>query len=384
MLKKRMEEIVKRLGEIKAETEKPDADLNALEEESRNLTTEYEELRTRVEEAERRQRILNEAAESGLTVRNFAPQAAPEARSYNADSPEYRSAFLKRMRGIELTEVEERAMSSAEGSVGATIPTQTVNKIIEKVHQYAPLLSKIDLVSVPGYVKIPTEGTTTDAAIHAEGETIKAGEDTINYIQLGMYEITKLLTISKTVELMSVDAFETWLTDKLARTIAEKITGYILVGTGTNEPQGIDAIAWDENNSVTVAAGKSLAVSDLDTTVGLLNGGYDSGAEWVMSKRTFFNDFRALQDNAKNKVIWQEGGNWYVEGYPVTFDDRLKEHDAILGNLRLGYVGNMPQTATVTGQFVTRENSYDFLGAAMFDGRVQAVEAFVKLTKATE
>ena len=43
----------------------------------------------------------------------------------------------------------------------------------------------------------------------------------------------------------------------------------------------------------------------------------------------------------------------------------------------------MPEEINVTSQFVTRENAYDFLGCAMFDGKVQAIEAFVKFIKAT-
>ena len=287
------------------------------------------------------------------------------------------------MRGIELSDVEERAMTSASSSAGPVIPTQTMNKIISKLHQYAPLLDEIELLSVPGNVKVPAEGTTIEASIHAEGATITAAGDTMTYVELGMYEITKLITISKTVELMSVDAFENWLTDKIARNVADKITGLILTGTGSSQAQGINAITWDESNSVTVAKASALTVANIDSVVGLLNGAYDAGAKWIMSKKTFFGDFRALQDNSKNKVISKEGDTWYVEGYPVSFDERMTIHEAILGNLRRGYIGNMPEEAHVTSQFVVRENSYDFLGSAMFDGKVQAVEAFVKIAKAT-
>ena len=66
---------------------------------------------------------------------------------------------------------------------------------------------RFELLSVPGNVKVPAEGTTIEASIHAEGATITAAGDTMTYVELGMYEITKLITISKTVELMSVDAF---------------------------------------------------------------------------------------------------------------------------------------------------------------------------------
>lgn len=384
MLKKRMKEIEKRLAEIKSEVEKPDANLDALEEESRKLSDEYEKLQERVAGAERRQKILEGAQREGIETRRFGNQEQDtEERAYGADSPEYRSAYLKQMRGIELSDVEERAMTSASSSAGPVIPTQTMNKIISKLHQYAPLLDEIELLSVPGNVKVPAEGTTIEASIHAEGATITAAGDTMTYVELGMYEITKLITISKTVELMSVDAFENWLTDKIARNVADKITGLILTGTGSSQAQGINAITWDESNSVTVAKASALTVANIDSVVGLLNGAYDAGAKWIMSKKTFFGDFRALQDNSKNKVISKEGDTWYVEGYPVSFDERMTIHEAILGNLRRGYIGNMPEEAHVTSQFVVRENSYDFLGSAMFDGKVQAVEAFVKIAKAT-
>lgn len=384
MLKKRMKEIEKRLAEIKSEVEKPDANLDALEEESRKLSDEYEKLQERVAGAERRQKILEGAQREGVETRRFGNQEQDtEERAYGADSPEYRSAYLKQMRGIELSDVEERAMTSASSSAGPVIPTQTMNKIISKLHQYAPLLDEIELLSVPGNVKVPAEGTTIEASIHAEGATITAAGDTMTYVELGMYEITKLITISKTVELMSVDAFENWLTDKIARNVADKITGLILTGTGSSQAQGINAITWDESNSVTVAKASALTVANIDSVVGLLNGAYDAGAKWIMSKKTFFGDFRALQDNSKNKVISKEGDTWYVEGYPVSFDERMTIHEAILGNLRRGYIGNMPEEAHVTSQFVVRENSYDFLGSAMFDGKVQAVEAFVKIAKAT-
>lgn len=384
MLKKRMKEIEKRLAEIKSEVENPDANLDALEEESRKLSDEYEKLQERVAGAERRQKILEGAQREGVETRRFGNQEQDtEERAYGADSPEYRSAYLKQMRGIELSDVEERAMTSASSSAGPVIPTQTMNKIISKLHQYAPLLDEIELLSVPGNVKVPAEGTTIEASIHAEGATITAAGDTMTYVELGMYEITKLITISKTVELMSVDAFENWLTDKIARNVADKITGLILTGTGSSQAQGINAITWDESNSVTVAKASALTVANIDSVVGLLNGAYDAGAKWIMSKKTFFGDFRALQDNSKNKVISKEGDTWYVEGYPVSFDERMTIHEAILGNLRRGYIGNMPEEAHVTSQFVVRENSYDFLGSAMFDGKVQAVEAFVKIAKAT-
>ena len=375
----RIKEIELRLAAIAKEIDNPDADLDALEKEARALKAEAAEIRRKEEQ---RAKLIKDVTENGEMVREFGIDATDgEQRTLDVDSAEYRSAYLKNMRGLELSEIEQRALNSGLSSAGHVIPTVTQNKIIEKVTQYAPLLEKIELLHVPDLVKVPAEGTTTEAQKHAEGATISGDEDTLGYVQLAMFEVTKLVTISKTVEKMSIDAFESWLVNKIARKVADKITGWILTGTGSSEPQGVDAISWSGTNSVEVGAEAKPTEADLDKLVGLLNGGYDDGAFWVMSKKTFFNEIRPIQNKSKNDVVVKEGGKWFVEGYPVEFDDRFKESEAILGNFGLGYLGNLPEEATITSQFVVRENSYDFLGSAMFDGKVQAVEAFVKLKK---
>ncbi|MEG0430293.1 MAG: phage major capsid protein [Anaerovoracaceae bacterium] len=384
-LLRRQKEIKARLIEIRTAIESPEADLDALETESRNLTTEFAQNATRIEEAERRNQILEDVVEHGVETRRLATPAATEEVEERdvRGSKEYRSAYLNSLRGRELSEIEERAMTTASASAGAAIPTITLNQIMTKVTQFAPLLDKIELVKVPGKVKLPAEGTTNEASLHTEGEKIEASDDVLNYVELGMYEVTKLITISKSVEKMSIDAFETWLCDKIARNIADRITKYILLGTGKNQPEGINSITWGVTNSITIAKAASPVEKDIDDAVALLNGGYDNGASWIMSKNTFFKDFRNIQNKAKNDVVAREGNVWYLNGYPVEFDDRFPEHEAILGNLKLGYMGNMPEEVTITSEFVVRENSYDFFGCAMFDGKVQATEAFVKIVKAT-
>lgn len=377
----RIEEIETRLSAIKAEIEKEDADVTALSAETDALLEERKGILVAIET----RKSTLQAIADGKLGEGEKVTMDNETRSFGVDSPEYRSAFLKSIRNMELTEVEKRAntaINTGSSSAGSAIPTQTINKIIEKVKEYAPLLDKIDLLAIPGGVVVPAEGTTTDAAIHTEGAVITGDQDTLGKVELGAYEITKLVTISKSVEKMTIDAFETYLVKKISRKVADKITGLIINGTGTKQAEGINTIRWDENNSVTVAKDASLTETNLDTAVGLLGGGYDAGAEWVMSKKTFFSDFRPIQNKSKNDVITKDGGTWYVEGYPVSFDERVTLHEAFLGNFELGYIGNMPEEANVTSQFVARENAYDFLGAAMFDGKVSAVEAFVKIIKA--
>ena len=99
------------------------------------------------------------------------------------------------------------AFTTVAGSAGAAIPTQTANTILEKVTQYAPLLSKINLLRVPGMVTFAVEDTVNAAAYHTENDTISASTDKLKSITLSAYEITKLIPISKSVKLMSIPAF---------------------------------------------------------------------------------------------------------------------------------------------------------------------------------
>lgn len=376
---KRMAEIRSRKAELRQTLENDTtADLDKITEELRDLDTEYADL-------EKRQETINGINVGVIPTNEIGNPLTSNNRSESADAEdkEYRSAWLKSARNIELTDSEQRALTTGTNSVGSVVPQMTRNKIVEKVSQFCPMLDKIDLLRVPGGVTIPAEGTTADAKMHSEGAAITADADTITNVVLSAFEITKLVTISKSVEKMSIDAFENWLTTKIARKIADKINALIFNGTGNNEAQGINAITWNATNSITVAKTGNLTAANVKALVALLNGGYDDGAEWYMSKTTFFNDFHPLMDNSKDNIVTQENGKYRVMGYPVCLDDRLTIHEALLGNVYRGYVGNMPEDITITSQFVTRENAYDFLGCAMFDGKVQAVEAFVKLIKAT-
>lgn len=382
----RLQEIEKRLSAIKGEIDKEGVDLDALEKEIEALK---EERKALLEKIEKRKALLNGVAslENPTIIKTFEEEKEVRKMEFNKDNvlgaAEYRSAWLNSIRGQELNETEKRALTTAVGSVGNAVPTITVNKVIEKVKQYAPMLNKIELLGIKGNVSIPAEGTTIEAQLHAEGAVINSDDDTLNKVNLSGFEVTKLVTISKSVETMSIDAFENWITTKIAKKVAEKINALIINGTGSNQAQGINAITWNAANSITVAKAASLTEMNVTNVVALLGGGYLDGAEWLMSSATFFADFYPLMNNSKNNVVTESNGIYRVMGKIVTFDDRVNLHEAVLGNVYEGYVGNLQEDVTITSQFVTRENAYDFLGCAIFDGKVKAVEAFVKIVKAT-
>lgn len=382
----RIKEIEARLAAIKQEIEeRGDAmkaeEIDALENETKELTEERAGL---IAAAEKRNGILDNIAKGGgVSVRSFGKKEESNADPEDPfGTPEYRSAWLKNLRRLPLTDAEKRAYANASGTGAEVVPTQTANEIISKVKKLAPMLNEVTLLHVKGAVKFVVEGTNNDAAIHTENAAITPAADTLTTVTLSGYEIVKLVQISDTVMTMSIAAFESWIVDMLAEAIARKVEDFFINGTGTSQPKGIDkANTWGATNSVSVGASASLTAANVQTLIGLLNAGYDRNAKFVMSKRTLFTDFMPLQDTSKNHIVTVQGNNYFVYGYPVLLSDYVKEHEAFLGDFKK-VCANLAESINVKNAYDIDTNSYKYSGIAIFDCQPAIGEAFVKLVKA--
>lgn len=382
----RIEEIEARLAAIRSELETRGDQLTAeqitaFETEVRQLTEEREAIR---QAAERRNGLLSQiAGGAGSTAQTFAHPENRTAPDDPAASPEYRSAWLKRIRNLPLSDAEQRAYSSAAGQGAEVIPTQTSNEIISKMKKLAPMLGEITLLHVRGAVKFAVEGTNNAAALHAENAAITPAADTLTSVTLSSYEIIKLVQISDTVMTMSISAFESWIVDTLAEALARKAEDFIINGSGASQPTGIEkANTWDATNSVTVGASASLTAANVQTLIGLLPAGYDRNAKFAMNKKTLYTQFMPLQDNSKNAIVTVRGSEFFVYGYPVLLSDYVSDNTAYLGDYKK-VVGNLAENINVKTQYDIDTNSYKYSGIAIFDCKPAIGEAFVKLSKAS-
>ena len=382
----RIKEIEARLAAIKKEIEeRGDAmkaeEIDALEKETKELTEERAGL---IAAAEKRNGILDNIAKGGgVSIRSFGKKEEDNADPDDPfGTPEYRSAWLKNLRRLPLTDAEKRAYANASGTGAEVVPTQTANEIISKVKKLAPMLNEVTLLHVKGAVKFVVEGTNNDAAIHTENAAITPAADTLTTVTLSGYEIVKLVQISDTVMTMSIAAFESWIVDMLAEAIARKVEDFFINGTGSSQPKGVDkANTWGATNSVSVGASASLTAANVQTLIGLLNAGYDRNAKFVMSKRTLFTDFMPLQDTSKNHIVTVQGNSYFVYGYPVLLSDYVKEHEAFLGDFKK-VCANLAESINVKNAYDIDTNSYKYSGIAIFDCQPAIGEAFVKLVKA--
>ena len=224
-----VEELEARRVQIGEEVEKDGADLDALEAEIKGIKAELE---ARKEAAAKKAEIRNAVASGDGKV--VAEIPAEEKRTmeeikYNAQSPEYRTAWLKNIAQRdgqkifgEMNEVEQRAFTFTTANSGAVVPTETMNRIIELVESMAPMYDDATKTGMAKGFGVPRHKSIAagDAAATNEGVANADEEDTFDLLALDGVEIKKHVEITRKMQWQSIDAFEAWLTDHIAKRIA--------------------------------------------------------------------------------------------------------------------------------------------------------------------
>lgn len=302
------------------------------------------------------------------------------------ESKEYRSAFLKNLQGIELNETEKRDYTSAAASSGGAIPTETSEALFAKMVTIAPMLSEITLLRVAGNVNFTAEGVRNAAAQHTENAAITASTDTLVKVSLTGYEYNKLLYVSKTVQTMSINAFEGWLVDMLAEDIAVAIENAIINGDGSSAPKGIEkAATWSTaSNLVELTGTFVLTYAKVLDMIGKLPARYDSNAKFLANKAMIYQGLANVVDTSGRPILVNDVTGPYpmrVLGYPVIQSDKVSAKTLYLGDFKK-VVGNLAQDVTVERDASAgfASNSIAYRGGAIFDCNIALADAFVKLT----
>jgi len=385
-MSKRLNEIKTRKTEIRSMLESDaNVDLDALTKELKELDAEQAEL-------EKRQEIAKGIALGDIDANEVQNPLNRSADTLDADAEAklYRSAWLKSLMGKPLTANEQRAYSTAANSALPAIPETTANQIIKKMYEVAPILQRCKIFHVPGNFKFAVEGTNSDAALHTENGSITAASDSLGSVSLTGYEIVKLVKASRATVNMTINAFESYVVEIIAESVARKIENYIFVGTGSSQPGGVaqggkgsGGAYADGTDQVTVAAASTVAEADITALYGMLASGYERNAVWCMSKATFFAYFYALMNKSKNNLIEFANGKYYIMGCEVYFTGSLTKGVAYLGDFSY-IVGNYSQDITVVKSEHSglATNSVDYLGACVFDSKaIGGLGAFVKFVK---
>ena len=377
-----LEEIIARLGEIRTLLESDEqADLEKLSAEINDLEARKKEL----EDIELRKKLAE-----GLNTGTIEPdktlatnnEERKNTTMYAVDSKEYRDAFMKRLMGRELTVEERGAMDSGDASGGAAIPTITLDKIIQKLGDAAPILGEIDLMHIEGNVTIGVEGTVNDATLHTENAAITGSGDTLVKVTLGGYEIVKIIPISAKLSAMSINAFENWLVNNLTRSVAKKAGYYTINGTGSSEPKGIEyADTWVDDTNAIDWAGTAPTVAEVQEQIGLIDDEYVDGAKWLMSFATFWSKIHPLRDDKKPEILSGDIKNGYfIFGFPVVFDPNVAAGVTYFGNFFEAVKGNFAQEIAFSKSAESgfTRNAIDYKGDCLYDCKALGGKRIIK------
>lgn len=332
--------------------------------------------------AEKRAALVDQikAGKTGTKIRGFEEEEQKMDKFEQIATPEYRSAWLKKLQGRELTETESRAYATTD--THTAIPTLVADKMFEKLKKVAPMLNEITLMRVAGNIKFVAEGTRNAAVKHTENSVESAAADTIVSVTLGAFEFVKIIQISKAALNQSVDAFEDWLVDLLAGDIGRAIDNYII----NDSSNGIAAVTYTTGtNQILQTATTGYTYANICELIALLPAGYDSEAKFLTSKATLYGKIAQICDSAKRPIFVQnveQGMAGYLMGYPVVVDDYVATAN---GGLYLGkwtdVVGNLSE-----GIDVERDDHAAFAAAAVmfrgyaaFDSKPAKTDAIVRL-----
>lgn len=367
-----VEQLEERKGAIVGELDNEGADLDALEEEVRAIKAELEA--REAEEAKKAEVREAVAMGEGEVIKTFVEEKREMEKNYSIDSVEYRDAWLKNLMGKELNAEERTAITGTDA-----IPTETLNKIINVLKENA-LLGKIDMMQIPGYVKIPIYSTNNEASWT---DTSTDSVDAIGSITLQPKQLIKTIEVPATVDKMSISAFERYITEALANKIESALQKAVIAGTGTTEPVGIITAATSKTGTFTKAA---VTKADLLTIMGDLQSEYQNGACWIMPSKVFFSEVMAIADHNDFTNV-NNGFTYKLFGKDVVFDDNAKvsAKDAILYGQPKAYHMNLGEGVKVDKNLSVgfRSNSAVYRGVCLADGNLDNASAFVKYTRAT-
>lgn len=371
-----LEQVIARLAELDEIVERSQkvAEIDEATEEKKNLLSRKAELE---DLQERKQAALD--LQSGKVTADKIIETRKDEKHMEVklthDSPEYRTAWLNKMRGVPLTDVEERAFTGS----AYVVPDSTANKVIDALVDMVPLLNEVELLRVKGNVSFAVQSAAPAPTEKAGGVAQDEATTTLVQVALGSYTIATLVRIGADIASMAIDAFEGWLTGKIAEQLSYKLEQFIVSGDGSGSPTGIDKISWVDNTNAIDWNSTSLADDDIDQAIGLLPAAYDRNAKFLMSKKTFFNNVIGLTDTNNVPIVQRESGKYLIRGYPVMFSDACTVNDIFFGDFKRGMVANLSNEIKIERDRNLGYNSWDYLGWCSFDCKPSGINCIVKI-----
>lgn len=379
-----MPEVEARIAELDAAVESMTEveEINSATEEKRALLQRQAELAEIMQRKADAKALTGGEAHPDRILETFSNERS-KTMNYEVNSPEYRDLWLRNLQG-RLTAEERNGFTQTSTYATNAIPTEVATKFFEKMKKLAPMLSEITLLRVAGNIQFVAEGTRNAAAKHTENDEISVAQDTTVKVTLGAIEFFKILGISESAKLMSIDAFESWLIEMLAGDIARAIDNYI-INDATN---GVVAISFTTNtNQILNTATSGYTYKNVVDLIALLPAAYDAEAKFLVNKKTLYGTIASIVDSNGRPIFvesTERGVAGRLMGYDVLVDDYVTTaNKALYLGKWTDVVGNLSQDINVITYPDYDHGQVKYRGGAFFDSKVAKTDAIMRLVSTT-
>ena len=226
----RIDEINARLAAIESEVEGASGEaLTALETEVESLTAERNQIMQDVQARQQLRENIAAGIVSGNIIENIEEENTMENRNFTLASEEYRSAFLKNMRGEEMSEVEARAFTFLTTNTAAPLPTVMQNRIIDLIGEAHPIVADVYAMNSGSAITVPVgKSIDADAGASAEGAAANELQITFDDVSLSGNDYTANVEMSYKMAAMAIPAFEDYLISKIAERLGAVLAAAIV------------------------------------------------------------------------------------------------------------------------------------------------------------
>ena len=380
------EQLNERLEELRGIGNEPGErtaeELEKLAEERQAIDAEIENRKKKAAADElRREKVAN--GQIGGNIMSIMPENETRNEEvFDASSPEYRSAWLKKMAVRdnvslfgELNEKETRAYTHTTANTGAVVPTEVMNRIVELVESMYPIYNDASKSAMTSGFQIPRHSAIAagDAAATNEAAANSDEQDTFTYLPLSGVEIKKHIVISRKMKWQSIAAFEDWIVKHIAERIGVAKETRIL-------SQLVDATYGIANANI--ATGVEATDANIRAKLALVRG---TGAKVLYANAyTIWNILAGINDGAGNKAFIPSPQadpvtKGVVYGYTVKEDNNLADKVMLAGAPNT-IVANDFEALFINRAMDPKTFEDIIAGYSLFDAGIENPLGFVKVT----
>lgn len=335
-------------------------ELKRINVEARSLGETLTKLKDELQDAENQLASVDEPAPDQTGARKFKPLSTIKRMEGGAgdedkfSSTEYRKAFRDYLVTGKMPE-EYRATTTktSDANVSSVIPTNLVNRILEKFEQLGVIYNLVTKTSYPVGQTIPVDGVKPVATWVGEGAGSVSQNKTLNAsITFTHFKLRCEVRYTEEIATMALDAFENLFVKQVSEAMLRAQEAAIVDGNGTSQPTGILTYTAPEGQALTLdKATPKLTYKLLCDAEAAIPVEYEATAKWCMTKKTFM-AFVGMTDSAGQPIARV---NYGINGKP---ERTLLGRDVVI---------YAPQTGSKLGSYTATAPAADTLIAFIVD-----------------